>query len=105
MMVPGNCLSIPRTSGPDKGEKFLVTQSDSTSSTSLTRLFDAQGIDYKPAVFIKSVPQDLKDMDLKQKDQDFGTTCSLKSWVRLSQVEDFLKRLSGISGLIVEDIQ
>ena len=47
----------------------------------------------------------LKDMDLKQKDQDFGTTCSLKSWVRLSQVEDFLKRLSGISGLIVEDIQ
>ena len=47
----------------------------------------------------------MKDMDLKQKDQDFGTTCSLKSWVRLSQVEDFLKRLSGISGLIVEDIQ
>ena len=47
----------------------------------------------------------LKDMDLKQKDQDFGTTCSLKSWVRLSQAEDFLKRLSGISGLIVEDIQ
>ena len=47
----------------------------------------------------------LKDMDLKQKDQDFGTTCSLKSWVRLSQVEDFLNRLSGISGLIVEDIQ
>lgn len=47
----------------------------------------------------------LKDMDLKQKGQDFGTTCSLKSWVRLSQVEDFLKRLSGISGLIVEDIQ
>lgn len=51
-----------------KGEKFLVTQSDSTSSTSLTRLFDAQGIDYKPAVFIKSVPQDLKDMDLKEYD-------------------------------------
>ena len=47
----------------------------------------------------------LKDMDLKQKDQDFGNSCSLKTWVRLSQGEDFLKRLSGISGLIVEDIQ
>ncbi|MBR5661637.1 MAG: YigZ family protein [Bacteroidales bacterium] len=47
----------------------------------------------------------LKDMDLRQKDQDFGNTCSLKVWVRLSQGEDFLKKLSGISGLIVEDIQ
>ena len=51
-----------------KGEKFLVTQSDSTSSTSLTRLMDSHGIDYKTAVFIKSVPQDLKDMDLKEYD-------------------------------------
>ena len=51
-----------------KGEKFLVTQSDSTGSTSLTRLMDAHGIDYKTAVFIKSVPQDLKDMDLKEYD-------------------------------------
>lgn len=51
-----------------KGEKFLVTQSDSSGSTSLTRLFDAKGIEYKPAVFVKSVPQDLKDMDLKDYD-------------------------------------
>ena len=48
-----------------KGEKFLITQSDSNGSSSLTKLFDAHGIDYKTAVFIKSVPQDLKDMDLK----------------------------------------
>ena len=51
-----------------KGENFLVTQSDSSGSTSLTRLFDAQGISYKAAVFIKSVPQDLKDLDLKEYD-------------------------------------
>ena len=51
-----------------KGEKFLVTQSDSAGSTSLTKLFDAHGIDYKAAVFVKSVPQDLKDMDLKEYD-------------------------------------
>ena len=48
-----------------KGEKFLITQSDSNGSSSLTKLFDAHGIDYKTAVFIKSVPQDLKDLDLK----------------------------------------
>jgi uroporphyrinogen-III synthase len=51
-----------------KGEKFLVTQSDSAGSTSLTKLLDSQEIDYKAAVFIKSVPQDLKDMDLKEYD-------------------------------------
>lgn len=51
-----------------KGEKFLVTQSDSSGSTSLTRLFDAKGIEYKPAVLIKSVPQDLKDMNLREYD-------------------------------------
>ena len=51
-----------------KGERFLVTQSDSAGSTSLTKLFDAHGIDYKAAVFVKSVPQDLKDMDLKEYD-------------------------------------
>ena len=48
-----------------KGEKFLITQSDSNGSSSLTKLFDSHGIDYKTAVFIKSVPQDLKDLDLK----------------------------------------
>jgi uroporphyrinogen-III synthase len=51
-----------------KGEKFLVTQSDSNGSSTLTRLLDAEGISYQTAVFIKSVPQDLKDMDLKEYD-------------------------------------
>ena len=51
-----------------KGEKFLVTQSDSTGSNALTNLLDSKEIDYKTAVFVKSVPQDLKDMDLKEYD-------------------------------------
>ncbi|MBO6249530.1 MAG: YigZ family protein [Bacteroidales bacterium] len=54
---------------------------------------------------MNAVMKVLKDMDLRQKDQDFGNSCSLKAWVRLSQGEDFLARLSGISGLVVEDIQ
>ena len=51
-----------------KGERFLVTQSDSGNSTTLTGLMEAQGIDFKTAVFIKSVPQDLKDMSLEDYD-------------------------------------
>ena len=51
-----------------KGEKFLITQSDSNGSAALTRLLDAEGISYKTAVLIKSVPQDLSDMDLKEYD-------------------------------------
>ena len=51
-----------------KAEMFLVTQSDSNNSTPLSNLLEAQGISYKIAVFIKSVPQNLKDMDLKEYD-------------------------------------
>ena len=51
-----------------KCENFLVTQSDSNGSSALTNLLEAEGIAYKTAVFIKSVSQDLKDMDLKEYD-------------------------------------
>ena len=47
-----------------KGEKFLVTQSDSSNSGPLTRLMDAQNLQYQTAVLVKSVPQDLHDVDL-----------------------------------------
>ena len=47
----------------------------------------------------------LKDMDLRQKDQDFGNDCSLKAWVRLSAEKDFLERLSGIDGCTAEEIK
>lgn len=41
----------------------------------------------------------LKDMDLKQKNQDFGTECSLETWVRLSAESDFTTKLSNINVL------
>lgn len=47
-----------------KGEKFLITTSDTSSNEALKNLFDAQKLDYSTAVFVKSVPQDLKNVDL-----------------------------------------
>jgi putative IMPACT (imprinted ancient) family translation regulator len=47
----------------------------------------------------------LKDMDLPQKDQDFGLGCSLKVWVRHSAETDMIERLSGIGSVSVEEIQ
>lgn len=49
-------------------EKFLITTSDSSNNESLTRLFDEKGLDYASAVFVKSVPQDLKGIDLSSYD-------------------------------------
>jgi len=47
-----------------KGEKFLIAKSDTGSSESLTRLFDEQKLTWETAVFVKSVSQDLKALDL-----------------------------------------
>lgn len=61
----GTPQSVADLIGPKhKGEKFLITTSDSSSNEALTRLFDAAKIEYTSAVFVKSVPQDLKDVDL-----------------------------------------
>ncbi|MBR4756689.1 MAG: uroporphyrinogen-III synthase [Bacteroidales bacterium] len=49
-------------------EKFLVTQSDSSSSVALTGLMDEKGIQYSTAAFVKSVSQNLSDLDLKDFD-------------------------------------
>ncbi|MBR4166304.1 MAG: YigZ family protein [Bacteroidales bacterium] len=46
----------------------------------------------------------LKDMDLRQKDQDFGNECSLKAWVRLSVEDDLKDRLSGMEGCRIEEL-
>jgi uroporphyrinogen-III synthase len=51
-----------------KDETFLVAQSESGSGAVLTGLMDERGLEYKTAVFVKSVPQDLKDMDLSDYD-------------------------------------
>ena len=51
-----------------KGEKFLIAKSDTGSSESLTRLFDAQKISWETAVFVKSVSQDLTALHLDSYD-------------------------------------
>lgn len=62
----GTPSSVMSLIGPKhKGEKFLIATSDSNSNDALTSLFDAQKLDYTTAVFVKSVPQDLKGVDLK----------------------------------------
>ena len=57
--------SVVALIGPKhKGEKFLIATSDNSNNETLYRLFEAQKLDYTPAVFVKSVPQDLSDVDL-----------------------------------------
>ena len=57
--------SVVALIGPKhKGEKFLITTSDSSNNEALARLFDAQKLDYSTGVFVKSVSQDLADVDL-----------------------------------------
>ena len=53
---------------------------------------------------MNSVMKMIKDMDLKQSDQDFGTSCSLTVSVRLSIENDFLDRAGDISGCSTEEI-
>lgn len=61
----GTPQSVVDLIGPKhKGEKFLITTSGSGSTEALTTLFEAAKLDYTSAVFVKSVPQDLKDIDL-----------------------------------------
>ena len=52
------------------------------------------GFDY---LNMNAVMKVLKDLDLPVKDQNFGESCTLVTRVRLSQVESFLDRLSGIA--------
>ena len=42
---------------------------------------------------MNAVMKVLKDMDLPQRAQEFGESCSLQTSVRLAAVEDFLKRM------------
>ena len=63
-----------------KGETFLITQSDTSSSDAITRLFDEKKLTYHTGVFVKSVSQDLKDLDLKSFDMVvFYNTADVKS--------------------------
>lgn len=51
-----------------KGDKFLVATSAPSGVDSTTRLFEANGLDYTPAIFVKSVSQDLTGIDLHKYD-------------------------------------
>jgi len=65
----GTPESVVALIGPKhKGEKFLITQSDNSSSEAITSLFDAAKLQYTTGVFVKSVSQDIKDLDLKDFD-------------------------------------
>ena len=61
----GTPESVVSLIGPKhKGEKFLITMSDSSSSAPITSLFQANKLDFATGVFVKSVSQDLHDLDL-----------------------------------------
>ena len=65
----GTPASIAALVGPKhKGEKFLITKNEGTSAEAITSLFDAAGLDYSVADMVKSVTQDLSDLDLKSFD-------------------------------------
>ncbi len=61
----GTPQSVVKLIGPKhKGEKFLITKNEGTSSHAITSLFDEAGLDYSVAVMVKSVTQDLHDLSL-----------------------------------------
>ena len=65
----GSPESIVGLIGPKhKGEKFLITMSDSTSSEALTSLFDDHKLSYATGIFVKSESMDLKDLDIHSYD-------------------------------------
>ena len=51
-----------------KGENFLITTAASNNNDAIPRLFDEAGLTYKTAVFVKSVSQDLHEIDLSAYD-------------------------------------
>ena len=61
--------SIVSLIGPKhNGEKFLITKNEGANSDVITSLFDAAGLDYSVAVMVRSVTQDLHDLDLQSFD-------------------------------------
>ena len=51
-----------------KGEKFLITTSDSSNVEPLTSLFTAKALDFTTSVFVKSVSQDLRNENIDDYD-------------------------------------
>ena len=57
--TPSSLISLIGTK--HKGEKFLIATSDSTNND-ITRVFEQNGLDFKSAMFVKSVSRDLKSV-------------------------------------------
>lgn len=51
-----------------KAEKFLIATAESSSKDAVTKLFETQKFAFETAVFVKPVPQDLKDVDMHSYD-------------------------------------
>lgn len=61
----GTPESVVALIGPKhKGEKFLITMTESSSAEALTTLFEAHRLSYSTGVFCKSVREDLSGLDL-----------------------------------------
>ncbi len=64
----GTPSSIISLIGPKhKGDRFLITTSDSINND-ITKAFEASGLDFTSAIFVKSVSQDLKTVDIDSYD-------------------------------------
>lgn len=59
---------ISQIGSKHKGENFLVTTSDTSSSIALTSLLEEQKIQFQTGVFVTSESVDLNDLDIKSYD-------------------------------------
>ena len=53
---------------------------------------------------MNSVMKILKDMDLRQQGQNFGSECSLRTWVRLSAENDFRSRMEKVENCHITEL-
>lgn len=53
---------------------------------------------------MNSVMKILKDMDLRQQGQNFGSKCSLRTWVRLSAENDFRSRMEKVENCHINEL-
>ena len=53
---------------------------------------------------MNSVMKILKDMELKQREQDFGVECTLQTWVRLSAENDFRSKIEKIDNCMINEL-
>ena len=53
---------------------------------------------------MNQVMKALKDLDTRQRSQDFGSECSVEVWARLSAVQDLVSRLENIGGCTLNEL-